>query len=729
VTNLLPGSRVDQSLADAALPGSAEAHVRKFDTRQIGAELDALKRELVACGRELQSVAPFRGGSFVDDTLRLLDRLTCRIGIIGQVKAGKSSLINALARRPGLLPIDVNPWTTAVTRLHFGRADAPAGVAAQFAFFQPDEWEHLAQGGGHIRELTQRLVPGFEVELLQKHVDAMRRRAEQRLGPELGKLLGKTHAFPALSAEILERYVCAGLPETGSRGKGVYSDIVKAADLFLASGDFAFPTTLIDTPGTNDPFLVRDEITRRALESADIYVVMLTTRQALSSADVALLRILRGLHKERIVVFINRIDELGDVARDTATIVQHVRSGLRREFPTSEIPIVAGSALWAEIALSGAEGDIDQVLSTKAKALAGSQARQAGAQSLFLCSGLPALTDVLASLTLDCHTGRVLMQISRSFAELGRVGQNAARHEMAVLESEASHWKEGREEVLAIDAEAKESERLTAALQALLNDLQQQTDRLIDDHCTTMVESLRGVVEGFAEEECENLAQAMAEGHSGRVWRCDATPLRQMLEERFVAAYRNAEQEIAKLESHVFPQLKLLLNRYNPQWRNAESDRGAGDDADLPLLSPLSEVVALDLDEPWWKHWWTRRRHGEERVAELSRLVRQEFYPVTEALAGSARAHLKARRALTLQEASMVYVGLVELLKEQNRARRQRVHALGSGGDQQRMGELQRRRETHYVELERQIARMSDLVGRLENVERRWAETAVQGHP
>src|SRR3546814_15588565 len=65
--------------------------------------------------------------------------------------------------------------------------------------------------------------------------------------------------------------------------------------------DTLFPyTTLfrsIDTPGTNDPFLVRDEITRRALENADIYIVVLTARQALSSADVALLRILRGDRK------------------------------------------------------------------------------------------------------------------------------------------------------------------------------------------------------------------------------------------------------------------------------------------------------------------------------------------------------------------------------------------------------------------------------------------------
>ncbi|RPH56917.1 MAG: hypothetical protein EHM89_14710, partial [Acidobacteria bacterium] len=368
--NPLHSFRVRQSLSSATAAAEPEPPARSLTPRLIGGELEALRRELVACGRELQSAPPFRGGSFVDDTLRLLARLTCRIAIIGQVKAGKSSFINGLVRRPGLLPTDVNPWTTAVTHLHFGRSDAPANVAAQFTFFEPNEWERLAHGGGHIRELTQRLVPGFEVELLQKHLDAMRRRSEQRLGSTLGQLLGKKHAFPSLSIDVLERYVCSGLPGAGTEHKGIYSDVVKTADLYFSSSDFGFPTTIIDTPGTNDPFLVRDEITRRTLESADVYIVMLTARQALSSADVALLRILRGLHKERIAVFINRIDELGDVARDIAPIMQHVRDGLRREFPTSEIPIVAGSAFWAEMAMSGSEADIDRVLSPKVKAYA-----------------------------------------------------------------------------------------------------------------------------------------------------------------------------------------------------------------------------------------------------------------------------------------------------------------------------------------------------------------------
>jgi hypothetical protein len=710
---------------------------RLFATRQIGAELEIMRRELVACGRELQAARPFRGGSFVDDMLKLLAKLTCRIAVIGQVKAGKSTFINGLVRSPGLLPTDVNPWTTAVTHLHFARGDAPASIAAEFTFFDSNEWERLARGGGHIRELTERLVPGFEPELLQKHVDAMRRRSEERLGSTLRTLLGKKHSFPSITTEVLERYVCSGLPNSGTEYKGVYSDVVKSADLYFSSNDFGFPTTIIDTPGTNDPFLVRDEITRRALENADIYVVVLTARQALSSADVALLRILRGLHKERIAVFINRIDELGDLVHDVPAIVKHVQGGLRREFPTSEIPVVAGSAMWAEIAIRGGGPDADRALSPKLDAYAKllfdeatpatSASPQERIETLFMCSGLSPLCEVLARLTLESHTGRVLTQISRSFSELARVSQNAASHEVEVLETEGKTSatplpNQGEMELRAVDAEVKENERLTVTLQGLIADLQVRTDQLIDDQCAKMVELLRDVVQGFSEVECENMRNAIIEGHRGRVWRCDSTLLRQSLEEEFVKSYREAEQEIGKLESNVFPKLKQLLGRYRPDWRALDESGASTGPAELPLLSPLSKVVALDLGEPWWKHWWTRDRNADGQVSELDGLIRREFYPIVDELAQSARHNLKVRQETTLQEANMVFMGLVELLKEQSRARLERTRALITGGDAARAPELQRTRDARTTELKGQINKMDVLVRRLESIEQSWAE-------
>jgi hypothetical protein len=257
------------SASSTLSPIKAPSQALELNRQAIGDKLETMRSELIRCGGELRSLQGLlQGSSFVDDTLRLLDRLACRVGVIGQVKAGKSSLINALMGKPGLLPTDVNPWTTAVTRIHFGLADAPPNVAAEFSFFAPDEWEQLANGSGQIRELTQSLVPGFRVELLQKHVEEMRRRTTLRLGSTLDELLGKKHVYSLLSPEDLERYICASLPDNATEQKGAYSDIIKTADLYFGKSEFSFPTTIIDTPGANDPYLARRDRPADARERA-----------------------------------------------------------------------------------------------------------------------------------------------------------------------------------------------------------------------------------------------------------------------------------------------------------------------------------------------------------------------------------------------------------------------------------------------------------------------------
>ena len=70
----------------------------------------------------------------------------------------------------------------------------------------------------------------------------------------------------------------------------------------------------------------------------------------------------------------------------------------------------------------------------------------------------------------------------------------------------------------------------------------------------------------------------------------------------------------------------------------------------------------------------------------------------------------------------MVFMGLVELLKEQSKARLERMSALITGGDAARTPDLQRTRDARTAELKNQIGRMDLLVRRLESIEQAWAE-------
>lgn len=700
-----------------------------FAPRTIGSGLEACRRELAICGRDLRSAMPARGVIFIDEALKLLARLTCRIAVVGQVKSGKSSFINALVKRPSLLPTDVNPWTTAITQLHFGRSDAPPNTAAEFTFFDANEWEHLAKGNGYIRELTQRLVPGFEEDLLRSHVNAMRRRSEERLGPELGRLLGQKHTFPEVSSGVLERYVCSG-PLDNTARTGFYSDIVKGADLYFEGvSEFGFPTTIVDTPGTNDPFLVRDEITRRALSTADIYVVVLTARQALSSADLALIRILRGLNKERIVVFINRIDELGDPTRDVETVVKHVRAGLKQEFPSSTIPIVAGSAYWANTAQVGREDEVGRAYSDNLKAYAAHLKAVGGRVSLSdrsdrgeiltQCSGLPLLTQELAKLAIHSHAGYVLKQIARSFTEFVDVGQSAAQHELELLArggapARSSSLASAGAVPAAGATTSADNERVATLLKGVLDNLQARSSQVIEKHYIQIRDRLRDAVQAFADDECENLRQAIAAGHRYQAWRCETTALRRELERCFVDQFRAAQREMGGLDSQLIPALQALLRRHYPQWKQA-SEPEQGPSASMPSLHALSQTVSLDLGEPWWRRWWGMIRKDEDRIADIERLIKAEFYPLVEEMSETARSHLRAVQDAAMHSATAIYLGLVEGMEEQRTAHDARQPAPATLGSVESVN-------PRITELRKQLALMQLVAQRLRDIDRKWAQ-------
>lgn len=735
-------SSIGQQMARSTPVGSAVdriAAARAQDTtlfplHGINSRLEGFRRELIACGADLQSTAPFQGRSFFDEYLTELSDLTCRIAFIGQVKAGKSSFINAFVRRPGLLPTDINPWTTAVTYLHFGCRDSPS-EGAQFTFFAPDEWQQLTHGGGRIRELTQRLVPGFAIEQLEQHVDAMRRRSEARLGATLAEVMGQTHVFPTVSREILEKYVCSG-PHAASKDEtshvGLYSDIVKKADLYFGSSEFGLPTSIIDTPGTNDPFLVRDEITRRTLEAADIYIVMLTARQALSSADVALLRILGGLQKDRIAVFINRIDELSDIARDCPVIVEQVRAGLRREFPNTEIPVVAGSALWAETAIARSDADADGMLTEKVKAYAAFLAEPGGSRSgaqprdtLWMCSGLSMLSAVLADLTLRSRSGQVLRRVCRSFIQLAKVGRNATEQAIAIVEKQERESVGGRreanEELQELELDVARNEQLRAGLQGLLGDLRAKIDGIIEPHCAGMLEVLRGTILNFSDAECARLGQTFALGQRAALRRCETSELRRQLEAAFLRSYQAAVQQIDTLEARVLPQLQQLLSKYNPSWTQRYEEINGASVVDLPSLGALGQTVALDLEVSWWKRWWSTRARQQEQVEALAQLIRNDFYPIADDLVQAARTHLKDRQTVALRKFTLIYMGLMEFLQEQNSRGRARAHLLISAR-RPTTAEPQLQSQARIAELGREIPRVEAWLHRLEAIEATWTK-------
>jgi signal recognition particle receptor subunit beta len=649
--------------------------VRDSDDGREGMEMspgDRLGRELAelaaATSRLADELRPFLdgdGAAALDNMLHDGKHDACRIAIIGQVKAGKSTLINALIGRPGFLPTDVNPWTAAVTNLHFGR---PTDAGAVYQFFDELDWQHLA-AGGRLFELSQRLGIELDAYMLANQVRQMRERAEQRLGPQFKLLLGKQHRFERASAEVLERYVCVGDLDSGPAAPapdaGRFADITKSADLYFDLEPFACPVTIVDTPGTNDPFLVRDEISREALRSADAYVVVLNAQQALSSSDLDLLRLLHGLQKSRLVVFINRIDLLANPVEDGAVVTAHIRTRLANEFPGTSIPIIAGSAMWAQSAAMSDDAAAKALRGRKGPPgidLGDSAAWRTG---LVRASGLHELSAMLSRLIVRGPAMLRLQRRQNMLREMMSKLDLAMRGELLLLELRVSASSEDDREASQRRAQSNEMLRrinsvsadITARIEATNADLQRAQGTAI----RRLNAALRDAIRRHAAAAREALLALPRFSRQDHVWRYPTLPLRQELERTFQTIYWEAAGRLRGIERTANAEILGKIGNLVP------ANEVVGEDAPIhsidpePSISALGQTVAVELDSQW-RAWWRLWQGNKQQAEELEQILLMDFTPVVEALATAAETEIAAHVSISIDRFSQLGRDLVAML-------------------------------------------------------------------
>ena len=655
----------------------------------IGASLEEIRLELMRHGERLAGLLTDAGTTFVQDALRVLESQTCRIAVVGQVKSGQSAFIGALVEQPDLLPREISPWSTAVTRLHFGGIGGPEGVAAEFQLFEDSDWERLASGSDKVRELTSRLVPGFEPELLRRHLDAMRQRSEQRFGDGFASILGGKHSHDAISRDVLARYLCPSKTAVAAEGAGQFADITRSADLYLPTGPFRFPSTVIATPGISDPFLVRDEITRHTLEDADLYIVVLSARQPLTTADLAVLRILRGLHKERLVVFIDHIDELRDAAGETRDLVADVRHTLAREFPSVEIPVVAGSARWANEALASDRLDVQKALTpafvsyakhkgvtwpveVKAGGTGGDVSTGQLARGLSVCSGFPELKRALTGQIGQSHSAHLIRQIAAYFAELAQINEGSVGEDMhkytassdtdaAAISKDDEELQDVQGELVRIQAVAAELERKLASLQNLMGDV-------VAEQRSRLYQGLASILDAYARGEGDRLVLAFQDGRARRHWKCDCEPLRTRVQAELERAEQAAFARIAASEYTAFPALRDAILRMSPELELLPVPaltRDAG--TPVPLMTaPIGETASLDLGASGPLVGWSRSRSPVEHAAELERLLVEALMPSIDEVTRLATGDLQRRVSLISERSTAISVAVIEALRRQS---------------------------------------------------------------
>ncbi|MBC3805801.1 dynamin family protein [Undibacterium seohonense] len=312
----------------------------------------------------------------IENHLKILkeENRTLQIGIIGRVKAGKSSLLNALFfDGKDVLPHAATPMTAALTTLSYG--DRPAMRVEFFSKIDllaferlfKDHEEAISKGieekKQHRQQAALRVTaPTSNIAASRKSPSVAVRAIPEKTDNEwydiVKKELQSKNPSTASAHELWCNVVEAGGIE--KRPKDLRIEKNSIAELSRSLGDYVgakgrhTPYTkclhlelpfeslkdicVVDTPGLNDPILSREKRTQDMLKECDAVFVISPAGQFLTTQDLELLERLASREGVReIFVIASQIDgqlfgaELQDCAGEILEAISRQKKSLIKQ--------------------------------------------------------------------------------------------------------------------------------------------------------------------------------------------------------------------------------------------------------------------------------------------------------------------------------------------------------------------------------------------------------------
>ena len=268
-----------------------------------------------------------------------------KIGIVGQVKAGKSSFLNALVfDGKDILPKAATPMTAALTKIAYAEHST-----AKVVFYTTADWNVVEQAAEKYDEEYRTLYEkwkkdravrlarsgyngialpaepsAYEIEVMKQGILPQWASCKElvEMAAKNSDILTKLDSEEDVPVENmeqdLEQYVGA---------KGKYTPIVKYIELGIAN-ELLKDIQIVDTPGLGDPIRSRSEKTKEFLMACDAVFLLSPTSQFMSREDVSLMmQTLPNESIHRAVIVGSQFDLalLDDSARGRQGLIQVIR--------------------------------------------------------------------------------------------------------------------------------------------------------------------------------------------------------------------------------------------------------------------------------------------------------------------------------------------------------------------------------------------------------------------
>ena len=222
---------------------------------------------------------------------RMLDAEVLRIGVIGKMKAGKSSFINSLVFGDTVLPTGTNPVTATLTEIEFGTTDS-----ISVSYINEKDVEDLKAALDSNVEIEKK-----NAELILNNLNSIEGGYQRFIAP------GDSEKIVSITLDSLSDYISAD---------GKYSGLVKTVKI-KKNNPRIKGLVIVDTPGFNDPIISRGRTTIDQLKNCNIIFFVHDPYEAYDEVDISMLeQQIEYAGISELVDVINKVDWLDDYGID-----------------------------------------------------------------------------------------------------------------------------------------------------------------------------------------------------------------------------------------------------------------------------------------------------------------------------------------------------------------------------------------------------------------------------
>ena len=219
-----------------------------------------------------------------------------KLGIVGQMKTGKSSFLNEYLFGEEILPTAATPMTAALTLIKYSDENK-----AEIEFYNRDDWSSIEENNKEYEKEYNKALEEAKEEAEKKgkvfnkerfkfeDVDSILKGSHEIYKNFKENGLNKNSLGEIKTIKINDKKnILEDLKEyVGSKGK--YTPLVKMTTLYI-NDDRIKDYIIVDTPGTNDPIISRGQKTKEFLGKCDYIVFLSYSSQFLDNNDNAYIK-------------------------------------------------------------------------------------------------------------------------------------------------------------------------------------------------------------------------------------------------------------------------------------------------------------------------------------------------------------------------------------------------------------------------------------------------------